>query len=212
MLIIEGPDMVGKTTLIDRLAPALGVDRDKCGLPEAEYTLNKQWLERWGPNTVMDRYFISEFIYGLTCRGKANVSPANCLELLNTLFRLRTCMIVMVATPTCYRKILEEHYDSKREAFTQEQCYKVNLAYYELFVVKPYGGWNGYMSRPDVACGGYIHQHTAIIDLDDRGNIDRHSCLAGISIQVQEWADHWATRTTMKASGYFRDLINRSSR
>jgi hypothetical protein len=204
MLIIEGPDMVGKTTLIDKLAPALGASCDKCGLPEANLIGQRAWLERWKPGVVMDRYFISEFIYGLICRNAANVSRTDAVEMNDILRQLGAMTIVVVATPRCYERILEDHYDPTREAFSRELCRDVNAAYYELFVERPAGGWRGYFER---GFNGQMLQHVAVVDLDAEGNVDRNSMLPGVAHQVREWTDCLTYRQALQATGYARRLI-----
>ncbi len=146
MLILEGPDCVGKTTMIDALWLELpGTKRVKRGLPEASWS-PEQWIKDSDFMVVADRGHMSEVIYGMTCRGSCNLD-ADSYRLVDQ--GIATCggMVVVVdATPEAYIEILARHYDASREAFTPAECVKVNLAY-DHFIQ---GGVEGYLPLVDM--------------------------------------------------------------
>ncbi len=143
MLIIEGPDMLGKTTFARKLVAAVdGISIDKFGLPEASYTTAKEWLDRYDPSAIADRFVISEPIYGLICRGKTNTPIDVWNEIWAGMEERGGChILVYVSDPYTYADVLQKRYDPSREAFSIAQCAEVNQAYWQLF---SNGKWRDY--------------------------------------------------------------------
>lgn len=142
MLILEGADMLGKTTFCNALLKThSGLDHRKCGLPEAELVGAEPWQKMIHANTVCDRFAMSEFIYGLLCRGKSNLTPQEWNQLLEETALRGVKWLVWVCPPEEYLHILAQRYDARREAFSMELCAKVNQAYWQLLFL---GQWNGY--------------------------------------------------------------------
>ncbi len=143
MLIIEGPDMLGKTTFAEKLVKAVkGIAIDKFGLPEASYTTAKEWLDRYKVDSVADRFVISEPIYGLICRGKTNTPVDVWDEIWAGIEERGGCHVLLYYTDSVtYRNVLQQRYDPAREAFSKDQCKQVAEAYEELALDKD---WNGY--------------------------------------------------------------------
>lgn len=150
MLILEGADMLGKTTFANNLKAAWpDVQMDKCGLPEAEYRGVAPWLARYGHNTVCDRHFLSEPIYGLVCRGKSNLTTDEFWELQERLVDETpgVDILVWIAGDDTYKQVVDERYDAGREAFSPAQCHQVSAAYQELMLRRE---WRGYHLHPRV--------------------------------------------------------------
>lgn len=142
MLILEGPDMVGKTTIAKAIADAVPTAKyDKFGLPEADYQGLAPWLRRAGPNVICDRYWISEFIYGLVCRGKSNITPEMHFTMLQAMREIGANIQLICSHPLAYSLLLNKRYDPAREAFSAKQCEAVNEAYWELSNGR---SWEGY--------------------------------------------------------------------
>ena len=179
MLIIEGPDMLGKTTFARKLVEALDcVHIDKFGLPEVSYTTPGEWLARYDVNAIADRYVISEPLYGLICRNKANMSVQAFLDVWYGLQdRGGYHVLVFYADPADYDKILEQRYDPAREAFSKDQCRLVNKAYFDLATV---GNWKGY-----AILGERDHFRYVKVTVDADGKIHQPDWEAG------KFAAHW---------------------
>lgn len=146
MLILEGADMLGKTTLARAISIATDCKIDKFGLPESEYVGWKPWAERIQPDSICDRYALSEFIYGITCRGFSKLSPENWMLLRKSLETSGGAVwILLVCEPKSYEAVLAKRFNPAVEAFTADQCRAVNMAYWDLYNV---GQWHGY-DMPD---------------------------------------------------------------
>ncbi len=131
MLIIEGCDMVGKTTLVDELKRILarsGFHFERRGLAEAQWSA-KEWLDGIKAETVCDRGHMSEVVYGLNLRGKCNITPIQYAHLDMKVRQQGGFTAVITATPEAYAQLVEMHYDPAREAFSREQCEQVNRSY-----------------------------------------------------------------------------------
>lgn len=136
MLMIEGPDMVGKTELaavlveeLARIGAACG--RDKFGLPESDRML-EECRTRIRRLVVTDRCWPSEVIYGWTVRGAPKVSPEECARMVRLYRDALGRMVVIRATPEAYDRLVALHHH-RGEAFTADQCRAVNAAYSERF-------------------------------------------------------------------------------
>jgi len=136
VLLIEGPDMVGKTTMVDRLCEVLDacydwegtpVRRQKFGLEESHHML-RSCEDRLKPWTVYDRGYVSEIVYGSRCRPKPRVTPRE-VQLINGMRDgCRGMTVVVHASDDVYERLIAEHHD-RGEDFSREQCRDVNKAY-----------------------------------------------------------------------------------
>lgn len=151
MLLIEGPDMVGKTELAHALVEELKTmgahpGHDKFGLPESDRML-EEVRKRARRMVVTDRCWPSEVVYGHTVRGAPRVSPEECAVMLRLFRNVGGRMVVMRATPEAYEKLVELHHH-RGEAFTADQCKAVNRAYDEAFCDSPTRGPLGAWPMP----------------------------------------------------------------
>lgn len=151
MLLVEGPDMVGKTMLCAELHRRMRehdprIVRDKFGLPESSRML-EECRARMRENVICDRCWLSEIVYGYTIRGRPSISTAESAE-CERLFRAAGGFLVVVtADAECYARLTELHH-SRGEAFTAEQCREVNAAYAEGFKHGRLGRYR--LPKPDV--------------------------------------------------------------
>lgn len=140
MLIIEGPDLVGKTTFCNvllRKLNALGwphVYRHFSRLPVA-------WGERWRENyldhaatyAVQDRYHLSEPLYA---KARCESSVIKDYSSLNTeLLRRRTAFTVVV---TAVDDLIKERYArlAEREMFSLDKVLDANNAFFDAAVMQ----------------------------------------------------------------------------
>lgn len=82
MIIVEGPDNAGKTTLCNKLSKDLGLtvvhsERPKPGSNPVNHSINQ--IAPWG-NIILDRcYAISEYVYGRIVRNRVSQTHGTCL-------------------------------------------------------------------------------------------------------------------------------------
>lgn len=81
LVVIEGPDGSGKTTLARRVAEAAGGEYRHAGPPErhplVEYTAPLAGYRPGGGQTlVLDRWHLGELVYGPLYRGKCGLTPS----------------------------------------------------------------------------------------------------------------------------------------
>lgn len=151
MLLVEGPDMVGKTMLCAELHRRMReqeprVVRDKFGLPESTCMLD-ECRSRMRENVICDRCWLSEIVYGYTIRGRPSISPKDSAECERLFRSVGGFLVVVTADPACYDRLVAEHH-SRGEAFTAEQCREVNAAYRDGFDGGRLGAYR--LPKPDV--------------------------------------------------------------
>lgn len=137
MLVIEGPDMVGKTEFVTALlarARELGINlkRDKFGMDESAPGAMMPALEaRVRPGVVSDRSWISEIVYGVACAGRGrppSITPDDHERAQRLMESAGGMVVVIAATQTAYSKLIEQHH-SRGEAYSPEDCASANSMY-----------------------------------------------------------------------------------
>lgn len=137
MLIIEGSDCVGKTTLCRELLKRLNAV-DCAMIPQHFGQLPKNWdyyrdyLPYISSHTVMDRFIMSEIVYGHVLRGRSPLLP-EMYRLLDA--RLRLCgavTVLIVANDAWYDEQLRDKYSEREQAFTVDQVKAVNAGFKRL--------------------------------------------------------------------------------
>jgi len=142
MLLVEGPDMVGKTKFCDAVMeyaakayPNRPLARDKFGLAESDDMVNA-CDKRMKPLVVCDRCWISEVVYGVALRGQPRITPAECLSITRKFNAVGGMLVVVWANGETYAELTRRHW-ARGEAFTESQCALV-ASVYENAVVR---GW-----------------------------------------------------------------------
>lgn len=64
MVVIEGADHVGKTTIAKRLASYLGFRYRHLSKPEEDFNFFKGFFDLSSPKTVWDRFHLGQLVYG----------------------------------------------------------------------------------------------------------------------------------------------------
>lgn len=95
MIIIEGMDNTGKTTLVNHLLGKFDLDvRKGCGPQGDQLEWVKRELKDPSERTIYDRFtLISEVIYGPICRGKSGIPQPYADHLMHELLRRRPLFI-----------------------------------------------------------------------------------------------------------------------
>lgn len=140
MLIVEGPDLVGKTTLCNAMLKKWWDNPRTYGsypiiyahfsrLPASWHYL-KSYMPYITRYTIMDRFHISELCYGEVTRGKTSLTPGY-LRILEAMLALAGSYTVVITAEEAwlkqrYEKLVAEGRD---EMFKLDQVLTVNKAY-----------------------------------------------------------------------------------
>lgn len=137
MLIVEGSDLVGKTSLCNALIERL-CERGHPMIPQHFGLLPKSWnyyrdyLPFMNTRTVMDRFIMSEIVYGLTLRSSTPLTP-EIYRVLDAHLRLQgSVTVVVIATDNWLYQQIQDKYASRDEKFKPEQILRVNSAFNDL--------------------------------------------------------------------------------
>ena len=129
MIIVEGIDGVGKTTLVDYIVEQ-GLEKHHFDYDEKNMDLYKKYmrvLNSSNLNKVLDRSFISEMVYGPVIRGKSKLELEQFKRLLLEYKKSRTSIIYLTAP----KEILLKRREKDLTDFEMIQKFydKLNLKY-----------------------------------------------------------------------------------
>ena len=129
MIIVEGIDGVGKTTLVDYIVEQ-GLEKHHFDYDEKNMDLYKKYmrvLNSSNLNKVLDRSFISEMVYGPVIRGKSKLELEQFKRLLLEYKKSRTSIIYLTAPKEILLKRREK--DLTDIEMIQKFYDKLNLQY-----------------------------------------------------------------------------------
>lgn len=162
MLIVEGPDLVGKTTLCKKLVGSkelhdLGyIYKHFSRLPE-NFGYYWGYLEHMAPRSVQDRYHMSEIAYAYA-RGEQQspLSPL-CYRMVDGYLRTIGAFTVVI---TADHRLLESRYDKKRhddEMYDKEKVLLANSVFFEMAESKSFTYLSDAMRNYEVDVDAHIH-------------------------------------------------------
>lgn len=135
MLIIEGTDLVGKTTFARKLVTYLNelnqvVIYTHFGRLPDGWDYYWDYLEHMNRRVVMDRFIMSEVCYGVTTRGHTHIDP-QAYRLLDARLRFHNAVTVIITGST---EFLERQYSkhADREMFELSDVLSVNALFREI--------------------------------------------------------------------------------
>jgi len=137
MLIVEGSDLVGKTTLIKALCDE-ATNRGHPMIPQHFGLLPDNWdflcdyMKFINNRTVMDRFIMSEVVYGETLRKKSRITPEHYSLLQTYLDCFRYMTVVIVAETVFFKEHVHKQFEYRDEVFKEEQICLVNEAFIEV--------------------------------------------------------------------------------
>lgn len=135
MLIIEGPDMVGKSTFIKALLARLLAVAPKSPVPALDHFTHldrdmtpEKYSRRFKPWCISDRGHLSNLVYGSVCRGEYELSPEVYRVVDGLMLAAGGMMVVINATPDWYAEIVKTK-QSARERWDGSQNLQVAEAF-----------------------------------------------------------------------------------
>lgn len=148
LIIIEGVDGSGKTTLMDRLAKEMADDTielhsgplKRHPLDEYVMRLMQYRPDQDSKDVVADRWHLGELVYGPLYRGESAVTPL-LLDFIDMFLDSRGALRLVMTTPfgVVMRRIQE-----RGEDFVQPQHMRLIHDFYSGFAANP--GWTGVRS------------------------------------------------------------------
>jgi len=171
MLVIEGPDMVGKTTLaneienqINKIAAPFSLRRLHYRMLKPDFDYHFDYLldiRKW---TICDRFVWSELAYGEACRSSHKIEPYALDEILDKLDEVQGMCIFILPTYKAYMDMLtanqllvhgledESQFDEaarKRHVHSGEDMAVANTMFWEMWTHTLVGIiWRGVNVRP----------------------------------------------------------------
>lgn len=136
MFILEGADMIGKTTAADSLALYFWdnynrhIGRQEFKSADADLLDDNVAAYRnfIKPFSLCDRFHLSEVVYGIICRGHSRLSPADVVDLSHAISLNDGFVLTLTASVEAYT-VLVDLFHSRGEQFNRVLCERVNAAY-----------------------------------------------------------------------------------
>ena len=144
MLIIEGTDCVGKTTLAHKLAKKLSMAYQHLG-PLPDDWCDQDYINLASPKAVRDRYHLSEIAYSTHLKRSCKIRDLRVLH-ATLLLKCKAYVVMITADPT----VIGSRYDPKRELFNIEDVIAVNDVFEN--GLKAYGDYRIHLTsdQPDI--------------------------------------------------------------
>lgn len=162
MLVVEGPNYAGKSTLCATLVEKCleialaeeGCTKLKgckckgkgCILPPLLVHHTQKTVKGWRladyKNAIdlwqiADRFHVSELVYGSICRDGSRLSPRGATEIRKEIAKVGGFLVILCASEKAYDLLLERHYKGKGAGkcpFSQDQLKDVNRKYGDLAI------------------------------------------------------------------------------
>jgi hypothetical protein len=131
MLIVEGADLVGKTTLCRDFIKGTGHTHQYChfGLLSEDWDYYHDYLQFVHARVVMDRFFLSELVYGTVIPERDPGFSSLGLDLLQSYARLTGAYTVVIVTAGT---TLKNRYFERPEHFSLDVVLSANALFREL--------------------------------------------------------------------------------
>jgi hypothetical protein len=146
MLIVEGPDLVGKTTLAKKIALKL----NECGWPHIYQHLSRlpecsrhdilgMYRRLMNPYTVRDRFHYSEPLYAAIRGDAALLGPGSYKQIERELLNYEKFLIVITADD----ELIEARHKKlgRKEMYDLDKILQVNQLYYTAAEEQHYGAY-----------------------------------------------------------------------
>jgi len=128
MIVLEGSDCVGKTTLADILCRQFALTYMHMGPPDAGFDHLGTYVRGYQPDRLWDRYHLGALVYGWAL-GKSDPAPLDELAVVRTWLRKKGALVVVV---TADADAIAARWKPEREAYKLETAQLANDAYKRL--------------------------------------------------------------------------------
>lgn len=129
MIILEGPDLCGKSTLAQKLHNLYGYKIVKCSAPKQDDDVYREYVGKILMNrqfTTFDRMFIGELVYGPLKRGVSQLDDNKILN-LTLLLQARNCQVINCSASN---EFIEKAFKIRGESFvTLNEIFKIKSLY-----------------------------------------------------------------------------------
>lgn len=127
VIIIEGPNKVGKSTLVNHIIKETGIDFEviKCSQPKIEDGINYAYTEysdilqkiedNPDKNYIIDRFHFGSYVYGPIYRGMPDFGKTLFKKLENRINNLRYIFVLAIAD----KDFIKEKFISEKEEFAK---------------------------------------------------------------------------------------------
>ena len=135
MIILEGPDHIGKTTVAKRICEFTGWKYEHLGVPDKDWDYFIDYLCRLRPNTVWDRFHLGGWVYGHQLGlHKHELTEDRMYLITNFINKVAHYTTIILYTEKWFW--LENHLLSlpKKELYSHEEILEVNDCYYALSI------------------------------------------------------------------------------
>ena len=166
MLIIEGSDLVGKTTLIKEICEQASergfpMIPQHFGLLPDNWDFEKDYHDYVSKRTVMDRFVLSEVVYGETLRYGSRITPRmwQRLHSYNVCgpgpgYDLESSMTVIIAAESVFfKQHVHKQMQERVEVFKEEQICEVNDAFLDIIARHHFGKFDIYYDIAHIVTG-----------------------------------------------------------
>lgn len=141
MIIVEGPDCVGKTTLAQALRTELKIPYIHFSVLSPTWNYESDYEAYMPVKGVCDRFFHSEIAYGLGVRSFTHIDPPKWKRLVDK--TRQTCLVIGILPEWT---VIESRWNQSREMFSLDEVRKVYSIYHDMF----FGNNYIYDARPDI--------------------------------------------------------------
>ena len=133
IVVLEGPDKCGKSTLAAKLRDEHGFTIVKCSVPDKDpYLYFMEKLDEAQGDVVLDRFAYSGMVYGPIYRNKSDLTPGQ-LRNLELKLMSRNALVIY-----CYDnvKAIQKRFKTEHETYAKEQDVKRLLDGFALAMLK----------------------------------------------------------------------------
>jgi thymidylate kinase len=142
LIIVEGPDECGKTTLVNQLTKAYHLVPFHCtaskklfpALADYHWNIldNVKLMLAEGHNVILDRYFLSELVYG-SIMGRGNHYNKTALELHKEVIKL-DCLFIFCSSEGAWNRYKQGHVDPAH-SLNEEQYKQITNTYEQISAI-----------------------------------------------------------------------------